>query len=397
MFSMQFYFVTLCLKYGIMLVVMIKKITLLLSLFSTTLALAIPAAVEECFKNLSSKKTEIFTPRYATGFRYYKKEDFIILESQGKFFLLSSHHKPPPCLNIPNFNIPIKTLVTFSTTHLPFIQQLKKENLVLGFAGMEFVNNPIILEQFKKGKTKDVAYPPREEMLLSLKPDAIFTYAVQQKDESELEHQKKLGLPMVPMSEYKEDHPLARAEWLIFMGLFFDQENVAKEIFSNQVDEYERLRLQLKKISFRPRVIIGELQNGVWYAPRGGSDLARLIEDAGADYVWKDKMGKGFMTISFEEVLKLMSSHSGELFWLPQNSWTKGNEIIKADPRYKTLGLFKNVKIFNHNLIYNKKGYSDYWETGIANPHLLLKDLISIFHPKVLSTHQRKWYHELKL
>ena len=38
---------------------------------------------------------------------------------------------------------------------------------------------------------------------------------------------------------------------------------------------------------------------------------------------------------------------------------------------------------------------NDYWESGIINPHLILADLIAIFHPDVLSDHQLFYYKQI--
>ncbi|MFT5970318.1 MAG: iron complex transport system substrate-binding protein, partial [Flavobacteriales bacterium] len=40
-------------------------------------------------------------------------------------------------------------------------------------------------------------------------------------------------------------------------------------------------------------------------------------------------------------------------------------------------------------------GGNDYWESGMAQPDLLLKDMISIFHPEVLPNHELIYYQRL--
>jgi iron complex transport system substrate-binding protein len=36
----------------------------------------------------------------------------------------------------------------------------------------------------------------------------------------------------------------------------------------------------------------------------------------------------------------------------------------------------------------NDLGGNNYWETGVANPHLLLQDMVAIFHPELLPDHE---------
>ena len=40
-------------------------------------------------------------------------------------------------------------------------------------------------------------------------------------------------------------------------------------------------------------------------------------------------------------------------------------------------------------------GGGDYWESGVANPHLVLADLIKIFHPDLLPEHTLHYYRRL--
>ena len=52
--------------------------------------------------------------------------------------------------------------------------------------------------------------------------------------------------------------------------------------------------------------------------------------------------------------------------------------------------------MFNNNRRTNGIGGNDYWESGITNPHLVLADLIKIFHPDLLPDHDLYYYHPLQ-
>jgi iron complex transport system substrate-binding protein len=41
-------------------------------------------------------------------------------------------------------------------------------------------------------------------------------------------------------------------------------------------------------------------------------------------------------------------------------------------------------------------GGNDFFESGVINPHLILKDMIKIFHPDLLTDHQLHYYMKLK-
>ena len=69
---------------------------------------------------------------------------------------------------------------------------------------------------------------------------------------------------------------------------------------------------------------------------------------------------------------------------------------MAADERYGELAAVERGAVFNNNAMVNEWGGNDYWETGVANPDLVLADLISIFHPELLPEHEPIWFHQLE-
>ena len=41
-------------------------------------------------------------------------------------------------------------------------------------------------------------------------------------------------------------------------------------------------------------------------------------------------------------------------------------------------------------------GGNDYWESGAVSPHLILADLVKIFHPQLLPDHELVYYQKLE-
>ncbi len=370
------------------------KALLFFLLFSFSASAEIPALVQSCLNKLPGKQLEVIRPSEAQGFLYYKKGSHTVVQSQNYFWLLS--RKEFKCPGMITLKYPVERIVTFSTTHLPYLKELHQEENILGFAGMDLVNDETILKRFKEGKVKELGYPAQAERILALRPEAVFTFAVQKTDEDESQRLLKLGVPLIFVSEYKEKNPLGRAEWLVFISLFFDQEKEAQKIFNEQKKNYQSLSRKARAQKTKPLVIIGELRGGVWHAAGAETDLVRLIEDAGGEYLWKKKGGKSFITLSFEEVLKTLKEAKRPVIWFPKNTWVSLKEMEKADSRYKSLNLEAQVSIFNSNLKRNTKGYSDYWETALAKPDLLLKDIVSIFHPNIVAEHKRVWFWDMK-
>ena len=83
------------------------------------------------------------------------------------------------------------------------------------------------------------------------------------------------------MSDYMEQTPLGRAEWIKFIGLLFGKKAVADSIFSATERNYSALKTMAGAVPERPEVISETMTNGVWYVPGGASYKAVMYADAG--------------------------------------------------------------------------------------------------------------------
>jgi iron complex transport system substrate-binding protein len=70
--------------------------------------------------------------------------------------------------------------------------------------------------------------------------------------------------------------------------------------------------------------------------------------------------------------------------------------LLALDERYADFSTFQNSGVWNNTARVNENGGNDYWETGITNPHLLLADLIAIFHPDLLPDHELLFFVNLQ-
>ena len=126
--------------------------------------------------------------------------------------------------------------------------------------------------------------------------------------------------------------------------------------------------------------------------PGGRSYLAKLLEDAGGDYLWKNSDSYESMPISIENVIEKAINAD---IWINPDAATNLNDITSIDKRLNNIKAFKEKKVFNNNKRYIKSGGNDYWESGVVNPNLVLKDLISIIHPELLNENSYFYYRKL--
>ena len=111
-----------------------------------------------------------------------------------------------------------------------------------------------------------------------------------------------MGVPVVINAEYLEKHPLGRAEWIKFMALFFNKENDADSVFQLIETEYLKTSKLAQQDSVKPSVISGVVYGDAWFMPGGQNFAARLLKDAGCNYLWADDTSQGFLELSFESV-----------------------------------------------------------------------------------------------
>lgn len=87
-----------------------------------------------------------------------------------------------------------------------------------------------------------------------------------------------------------ETSPIARSEWIEIFGILVGNVQTAQQISDRVNASYSYIRNQVtSKVTTRPKVFSGRSFNirgeVKWVIPGGRSDEARLLRDAGADYI----------------------------------------------------------------------------------------------------------------
>jgi iron complex transport system substrate-binding protein len=208
-----------------------------------------------------------------------------------------------------------------------------------------------------------------------------------------LEKLKELGVPVVFCGEYLEPHPLGKAEWIRFFSLFFNLEASADAFFQRIDSAYSQLANIAATADNAPGVLIGLPWKDTWYMAGGRSFAARLIEDAGGDFLWRENNSTQAIPLDLESVYIRAVNAS---VWINPGAANSLEDIGRLDERFMDLEVVKNAQVFNNNLRSSPEGGNDYWESGTVRPDLVLADLISVFHPDLLADHSLVYYRQLK-
>jgi len=289
---------------------------------------------------------------------------------------------------------PARSVVSFSTTYIPAIESIGELGALKGIDSADYVYSPQVRKLIAEGKIVETTKNsmPDIERLIALKSDAIFTFGMGNEWDS---HPKmeEAGLPVVILGEWNEADPLARAEWAIFIAAFFDKEGQAFEKFNGAIAEYDRLKNLAKNAKDKPAVLVNGPFSGSWSVSGGSSYMARMLADAGARYLWADVKGTGGINLSVEAVFERAL---GAKIWLnPSFAAATLGEVRAMDPRFAAIPALAKGEVWNNNLRVSPKGGSDYYESAVMQPQVVLADLIAIFHPELLPGHSFTYYRKL--
>ncbi len=154
-----------------------------------------------------------------------------------------------------------------------------------------------------------------------------------------------------------------------------------EETFKEIAGRYNDLKKKVADAAIdSPSVMLNVPYGDSWFMPSSSSYMARLIRDAGGDYIYKKDSGNTSLPIDLEEAYTLASQAD---FWLNTDQVTSLATLAKKCPKFTDTRIFRNGAVYNNTLRSNAAGGNDFFESGITNPDLILQDLISLFHPEI--------------
>lgn len=329
------------------------------------------------------------TTQYAEGFSIENDTSYTTVKvfdpwKKGNilatYYLIKDKQTQTPN-NGTTITIPIGQIASSSVTHIGFLAQLSQLHSLTGFCKPELVYHNFIRKQAATGKITNLgdAYSIDIEKTLTLQPDILIMSGYNQSDP----HAQRIaqgGVPIVYNNEWMETSPLGRAEWIKFVAAFYDQSQKADSIFEGIKNRYNTMKTKVIKNKQKPTIISGSNFRGTWYMPSGHSYMGRLYQDAQADYFYQNDTTTGSLPLGIETVLEHFAQAD---IWLYCN-YNSIKELIEADEKHQLFKAVKSRNVYNFNKRLLPSSANDFWESAIANPDLLLGDVIAILHPEIL-------------
>lgn len=338
----------------------------------------------------------------AEGFAVEYKGSYKILtvskaypDGPAESYVLLQCGAPVPALSgelakAPLIRVPVRSLFSASTTHLPLLVDLGRVDVLTGFSNAEWVMSEPVLARIRAKKV--VEFGARgtidAERVVASRPDLLMTGGDQSASYVAV---RAAGVPVVANVEWLETTPLARAEWVKYLALFVNEEARAKSLFDGVRSRYDALvaRAQAVPAEKRPAVMTGLGMQGQFQFAGGRSYVARLIRDAGGRYVWADNAETGWSRGDLES--QLLRAAEADV-WINGGSWKSRAAMLSEEPRYAQFRAYRNGQVWIYERKVTPAGANDYWSRSVTRPDLVLADLVKIFHPRLMPDHALEWY-----
>lgn len=334
---------------------------------------------------------------YASNIKILKYENYIKVELRNPWDTLKTLHTyiltntdKASTNNLPDGTIiktPLSRSVVYSSVHCSLLDELGATSSIVGVCDKEYIKTPRINELCNKGKIADCgsSMSPNIEKIIDLNSDAVLLSPFE--NSGGYGRIENIGIPIIECADYMETSPLGRAEWIKFYGMLTGKEQAADSLFSIIEKQYQILKQKTQNVSHRPTVISELKYSSAWYVPGGQSTMARLIEDAGADYVFSYTQGSGSIPLSFETVLDKGQKADFWLIKYNQKTDKTYSELESDYSPYRNFDAWKNKRIFGCNT-----SYVNFYEETPFHPESLLRDLIIIFHPKLMENEVTRYF-----
>lgn len=344
------------------------------------------------------KETASFTShlKYAVNFKIIPHEDYTELQIldpekgqvESKYALVKRNTQVDFPKEMVKIEVPVKSVVALSGTHIGMMEKIKCADRISGISSRNYVANKTVLKGCDQGKVlefDDFGQLNPERVLET--PAKIIIYSGFGKTPQNEEKLSKLGILCLPNYDWRENHPLGKAEWVKLFGCLFGKEQEAENYFSKVEKEYIQLQKMAGELDEKPTVFSGSIIGDSWYMPAGESYGSTLFKDAGADYTAAREKGTGSVSYSFEQVLK---SNQKSTYWF-NPGFSSNSQLLAANAKYQYFDAYKRNKIYCYS--HDMNGF---WENSAIEPNHVLSDLIQIIHAGKVDKTALYFYRKLK-
>ena len=292
------------------------------------------------------------------------------------YLLLRDTTADLPTLDGWRLPMPIERMGASSATHIGMLAELGLLDNLAGMCNPEVSYHELPSTCHHLGD----AMQPDVERIIRYGVQAMLFSTYAPSDQS-AERMESVGIPVLYNNEWREATPLARAEWIRFVAVFFDRLAQADSIFA-QVDSAYCALVESRKNGTNPTnltnsercsVVSGLDFRGTWYVPAGGTYMGALFRDAGASYAFSEDPRESSIPLTFEQALLTFTDAD---VWLGCNVPSR-QALIEMNSQHALFKAYKTGRLYNFRKRCLPSGANDFWESGVAHPERILRDIIA--------------------
>lgn len=358
-------------------------------------ALVFVACAGEPARSLEEFSTVVYEPSYATGFDISGAEGaastLITVRNpwQGaegvekRLFISREGERAPEGFEGQVIEGSAERVVCMSSTYVAMIDAIGCTERVVGVSGIDFIYNSRVREAASEGRVHDVGHDSNInfELLLTLRPDVVLIYGVAGENGVANAKLDELNIPYLYLGDYVEESPLAKAEWTVVVAEILGVRERGEELFAGIENRYLELRKRVEEsASERPTVMFNTPYRDTWYMPSSRSYAVRIVEDAGGQYVYDGNHGTASQPIDLEQAYVLTREAD---YWINVGQYATLEDLRRDNPRFVGAKAVREGRVYSSDRRATAKGGSDFWESAVVNPDVVLRDLVAILHPEL--------------
>ncbi len=283
----------------------------------------------------------------------------------------------------------------FVLTNLAFVSAAVRMGLLdalVGVSSMTGISHPEVIARHSRGLVSEVGTGPHSsvEIAMATQTELLFTFYSAWPNYNTHPKLWEVGIRGLPTADHFERSPLGRSEWVKFLGLFFNRERAANEIFEPAARRYQELARLAAHPASRPEVLVGwPSGRDIWNLNGARNFFATFIHDAGGRYFWNDDLALSLVPANLERVF----DDQREARFYISRSYSAPNRAALAtkNPVMPFLRAFAADQIWSpdrHTEVHRRPPWQD---QSLDHPDVVLQDMIAMLHPELLP-HYEPYY-----
>ncbi len=357
----------------------------------------------------------LYTPAHASGFaiRGAEGSDAVLVairnpwqgatDVEQHLLLLPEEAPVPTGFDGTVIRTPVRRVICMSSSHVAMFDALDEIGRVRGVSGIDYISNDYVRAHRACGEVRDVGPDTHMnfELLAALRPDVVLLYGVTGENSVATAKLRELQIPYVYVGDYVEQSPLGKAEWTVLCAELCGCREKGCATFERIAERYDAVRRRIETYvaehapdrTCRPKALLNAPYRDTWFMPSADNYMVRLIRDAGGDTFTVSEEGSASLPVDLEQAYLLAADAD---VWLNPGMYDTLAEFLARNPKFSDMPVVREGRVWNNNLRRTPAGGSDFWESGVVRPDVVLSDLFAILYPRSGFAHLPVYYHALR-